>query len=57
MSERERIIPSGPFKGKRIVLASTPGVDAFRDIAEEFMTAIFEMDPGSYLISDESSSW
>ena len=55
MSEPERIIPSGPFKGKKIVLAPTDGVDAFRDIAEEFMTAIFEMDAGSYLITDESS--
>ena len=55
MSEPERIIPSGPFKGKKIVVAPTDGVDAFRDVAEEFMGAIFEMEPGSYLITDESS--
>ena len=55
MSESERIIPSGPFKGKKIVLAPTDGVNAFRDVAEEFMAAIFEMEPGSYLITDESS--
>ena len=55
MSEPERIIPSGPFKGKKIVLAPTDGVNAFGDVAEEFMGAIFEMEPGSYLITDESS--
>ena len=54
MSEPEQIIPSGPFKGKKIVLAPTDGVNAFRDVAEEFMGAIFEMEPGSYLITDES---
>jgi hypothetical protein len=55
MTERERIIRSGRFKGKKIELAPTHGVDAFQGIAEEFMTVIFEMDPDSYLITDESS--
>lgn len=55
MSKDERIIPSGPFKGKKIELAPTDGVDMFQSLAEEFMEAIFEMEPGSYLITDESS--
>jgi hypothetical protein len=55
MSEPERIIPSGPFRGKKIVLASTRGVDAFWNIAEEFMSAVFDMEPGAYFITDESS--
>ena len=55
MRKRERIIRSGPFKGKKIELAPTDGVDRVRDLAEEFMEAIFEMEPASYLITDESS--
>jgi hypothetical protein len=55
MSEPERIIRSGPFKGKKIVLAPTHGIGAFASIAEEFMSAVFNMEPGAYLITDESS--
>jgi len=54
MSKDDRIIPSGPFKGKKIEVASTEVVDMFQSLAEEFMEAIFEMEPGSYLITDES---
>ena len=55
MSKDNNIIPSGPFKGKKIELAPTDGVDMFQSLAEEFMEAIFGMEPGSYLITDESS--
>lgn len=55
MRKNKRIIRSGPFKGKRIELAPTDGVDVFQSLAEEFMEAIFKMEPGSYLITDESS--
>ena len=51
----DNIIPSGPFKGKKIEFASTTGVDMFWSIAEEFMRVIFDMKPGSYMITDESS--
>jgi hypothetical protein len=54
MSKDNNIIPSGPFKGKKIELAPTDGVDMFQSLAEEFMEAIFGMEPGSYLITDES---
>jgi hypothetical protein len=54
MSEPERILRNGPFKGKKIVLAPTHGIGAFASIAEEFMSAVFDMEPGAYLITDES---
>jgi hypothetical protein len=54
MSKDNNIIPSGPFKGKKIELAPTDGVDMFQSLAEEFMEAIFGMEPGSYLITDGS---
>jgi hypothetical protein len=55
MNKLGKIIPRGPFKSKRIELASTEELDMFRSLAEEFMEAIFCMEPGSYLITDESS--
>jgi len=53
MSKPGKIIPSGPFKGKRI--EPTDELDMFRSFADEFMQEIFCMEPGSYLITDESS--
>jgi len=55
MNEDERIIPSGPFKGKKIVFAPTTGVDMFLEISGDFMKRIFNLEPGEYLITDESS--
>lgn len=55
MNEDDKIIPSGPFKGKKIELAPTTGIDMFWDIAEDFMSRIFDFAPGEYLITDESS--
>lgn len=55
MSKRGKIIPSGRFKGKRIDLAPTDELDMFRSLAEEFMEAIFCLEPGAYLITNESS--
>jgi hypothetical protein len=55
MEDDDHIIPSGPFKGKRIQFASTTGIDMFADIAEDFMEQIFGFKPGEYLITDESS--
>ena len=53
MSE-DRVIRSGPFKGKTIEMASTAGVDLVRDVAQDFMRQIFEMEPEDYAISDKS---
>ena len=51
------IIPSGPFKGKKIEFAPTTGVDMLWEVAEDFMERIFSLPPGEYLITDESSLW
>jgi hypothetical protein len=50
----ERIISRGRFKGKKITFASTERIDQFTAIASEFMYEIFELQPGDYVISDES---
>ncbi len=55
MKENDRVIPSGPFKGKKIEFAPTTGVDMFLDISEDFMKKIFNFEPEEFLISDESS--
>jgi len=55
MKNNSRIIPSGPFKGKKIEFAPTTGVDRFRAISQDFMNKVFGLEPGEYLISDESS--
>jgi hypothetical protein len=55
MKNNSRIISSGPFKGKKIEFAPTTRVDKFRPISEDFMNKIFGLEPGEYLISDESS--
>jgi hypothetical protein len=55
MKENDRVIPTGPFKGKKIEFAATTGVDMFLDISEDFMNRIFNFEPEDYRISDESS--
>jgi hypothetical protein len=55
MNDDEQIIPSGPFKGKKIQFAPTTGIDMFLEIAEDFMRRIFAFEPGKYLVTDESS--
>ena len=57
MHDDDRIIRSGPFKGKKIELASTTGIEMFFEIAEDFMQRILDFEPGDYLIIDESSLW
>lgn len=55
MKKDYKIIPSGPFKGKRIEFAPTAGINMFLETAEDFMRRVFGFDPGEYLITDESS--
>ena len=55
MNEDWRIISSGPLKGKKIEFAPTAGIDRLFEISEEFRKKIFDLGPGGYLISDESS--
>jgi hypothetical protein len=55
MKNNSRIIPRGPFKGKRIEFAPTIGIDGFHSISEDFMNKVLGFELGEYLISDESS--
>ena len=57
MKKLGKIIPGGPFKGKRIKFAPTDELEMFRSLADEFMEEIFSMEPGACLITDESSLW
>lgn len=43
-----------PKKPLQFEWPSQDGVEAFREIAEEFMRKIFELEPSDYLITDES---
>jgi len=54
MSDDDGVISRGRFKGKTITFASTERIDQFSEIAGEFMDEIFELQPGDYVISDES---
>jgi hypothetical protein len=44
-------------KGKRFLLAPTGQVEAAADVAAEFMKCVFDLEPGDYLITDESDLW
>jgi hypothetical protein len=52
--KRWKNVSPGTFDGKKITFASTDEVDASADVASEFMSSVFELDPGDYAISDES---
>lgn len=49
------VLRKGPFKGKRVEMASTTGIQTFDEVAEDFMLTLFGFDPGQYLITDLSS--
>jgi hypothetical protein len=55
MTDDAFTVRKGPFKGKRVELASTTGVRTFEEIAEDFMLTLFGFDSGQYLITDLSS--
>ena len=48
-------IKSGSLKGKTIAYAPTDRIEEFRRVADDFMLEIFDLLPGEYLITDESS--
>ena len=54
MSKDIKFIRSGQFKGKTITFASTERIEEFKTIADDFMLDVFELEPGDYVISDES---
>lgn len=49
------VFRKGPFKGKRVELAATTGIERFDDVAEDFMLDVFGFEAGEYLITDLSS--
>jgi hypothetical protein len=55
MTDDSFVARKGPFKGKRVELASMTGVRTLEEIAEDFMLRLFGFDPGQYLITDLSS--
>lgn len=53
MNER-RFKRGFPHKGMKIEYASTSKVDLLAQVASDFMLEILDLEPGSYVISDES---
>ena len=59
----KRKYPRGHFRklikeGKlKIEFASTKKISAYEDLAADFLDKIFDMERGSYAISDESGLW
>src|SRR3990172_2056622 len=54
MSKDDKIITRGRFKGKKITFASTERIEEFTQLADDFMEKVFDLEPGEYLITDES---
>lgn len=52
--KRQNIPIFGAFNGKTVTLSSTDQLDTFTEVADHFMSAIFDLEPGDYLITDES---
>jgi acyl carrier protein len=42
------------LSGKRITFASTDQVESFGVLVNDFMSSIFELEPGEHMITDES---
>jgi hypothetical protein len=54
MGKRLKFLPTDGAEGRKITISSTDLVDIYSAIAAHFMAAIFDLDPGDYLITDES---
>jgi hypothetical protein len=54
MGKRLKFLATDSTEGKKITISSTDLVDGYSDMAAHFMSAIFDLDPGDYLITDES---
>ena len=55
LPKRLKLLPPDTFDGKTITFADTDVVDAYPQIAVDFMSRIFDFNPGDYLITDEST--
>jgi hypothetical protein len=49
-----KVVPPGTFEGKTVTLAETDVVETYPQIVAAFMSQVFDLDPGDYLITDES---
>lgn len=54
MAQRKETTPAQPNK-RTIRFASTHQLQQFQPLIDEFMQVVFQMSPGSYLITDMSS--
>lgn len=54
IDKRWKVVPAGTFAGKKITFAPTDEVEASAEAAADFMSTIFDLDPGDYAMSDES---
>ena len=54
MGKRPKVLTAGAFAGKAVTFSSTEQVETYSEIADRFMSAIFDLEPGDYLITDES---
>lgn len=54
MSKDDKVITRGRFKGKTITFASTERIEEFAQLTNDFMEQVFDLEPGEYLITDES---
>ena len=55
MSRKRKLIRRGPLKGKRVRFAPADRIEDHAALAREFMARVFELEPGDYLLSDESA--
>jgi hypothetical protein len=54
---KKRNYLAGPLRTSRKRIAPAPSneIEKYSDVAAEFLRAVFEMEPGDYAISDEST--
>lgn len=53
-SKEDKVITRNCFRGKKVTFGSRERIEKFEKIAHEFMEWIFDLEPGEYLIIDES---
>ena len=54
MRKDDKPITRARLKAKKITCASTERIEDFAQLSNEFMEQVFDLEPGEYLISDES---
>jgi acyl carrier protein len=54
MKRRLKRVSGDVLSGKRITFAPTDQVESFGVLVNDFMSSIFELEPGEHMITDES---